>query len=75
MATQIRTDYGDGHGGISQEHGGTARLADALRDAIDDITELRTQYLALLTKIDLEGTLAQDYVTSLPLEDQNLTKG
>jgi hypothetical protein len=75
MATQIRTDFGDGHGGISQEHGGTARLADALRDTADDITELRTQFLALLALLDTEAQLTEAYVTSLPLEDQNLTKG
>lgn len=67
MAT-IKTDFGEGGQQLTPA-GGTKEptLAGALRDGADDFETLRAQFNALLTKIDLEGTLAGDYVTSLEL--------
>jgi hypothetical protein len=76
MATQIRTSFGEGQANITEEHGGQARLANALRDGIDDITELRTQLIALLAKLDLDtGVADENYATLLTPADQTLTKG
>jgi len=47
-----------GSGGANIQPGGSAgepTLAEALRDKIDDLTELRTQFIALLQKIDADS--------------------
>ncbi len=76
MTTAIKTNFGDGASGITDSHGGEARLADALRDGIDDTTDLRTQFAALLAKLDADaGVTDTDYASTLALSTQKLTKG
>lgn len=76
MATQIKIDFGEGQANITEEHGGQPRLADALRDGIDDNTELRTQFIALLAKLDADvGINDTDYASTLTPAAQKLTKG
>jgi hypothetical protein len=65
-----------GKGGVNVVPGhGTPSIADALRDAADDFTELHTQFIALLVKLDvdftaqnlavLNSTLSEDYEATL----------
>jgi len=76
MTTQIRTSFGEGQANITSEHGGQATLGQGLRDGIDDMTELRTQFLALLAKLDLDtGVADETYASLLTPADQTLTKG
>jgi hypothetical protein len=50
-------------------------LASALRAGIDDITELRTQLIALLAKLDADAGVADtDYAATLTPAAQTLTK-
>ena len=52
----IRTNFGEG--GANLVPGGAAGspdLATALRDIADDLTELRTKYVALLAKLDADS--------------------
>ena len=66
MAT-IKTTFGTG--GANMVPGGaqgTPTLATALRDAADDFTELRTQFIALLAKLDADaGVTDVDYESTL----------
>lgn len=63
----IKTNFGAGGanlapGGVQ----GTPTLADALRDAADDFTELRTQFVALLAKLDADvGVTDTNYAATL----------
>jgi hypothetical protein len=76
MSTQVKEDFGEGAANITDEHGGQARVVDAFRDGIDDVTDLRTQFTALLAKLDADtGVADTDYASSLALGTQNLTKG
>ena len=59
--TTINTDYGTGGSGI--QPGGSAGdpdLATTLREVSDDLAELRTQYIALLAKLDAEDVTNMD---------------
>lgn len=53
MAT-ITEKFGAGGVGLQPGHGDPS-LATALRDVADDLTELRTQFIALLAKIDADS--------------------
>lgn len=85
MTTVVKREFGEGGANITDSHGGEAHLADALRDAVDDVAELRTKMIALLTKMDVDFTaqniavgssqLDEDYATALTPAAQTLTKG
>ena len=76
MASAIKTDFGYGGANLETSATGTPTLASALRDAADDITELRTQFVALLAKLDDDGGVTdEDYESTLTPADQALTKG
>lgn len=76
MASTVATNSFTG--GANVQPGGSAGkddLATMLRDAVDDITDLRTQFSALLTKLDNDaGVTDTDYASTLALATQNLTK-
>lgn len=45
---------------------GKPTLAQALRDVADDLTELRTEFVALLAKLDSDGGITDtDYESTL----------
>jgi len=55
MAT-IKTSFGSGGRNLSPGGGvGAPSLALALRDVADDLTALRTKFVATLTKLDADG--------------------
>lgn len=64
---------GAGHTPRGSDH--HPALAASLRAGIDDITELRTQLIALLTKLDTEAGLGGGYVAACSPAAQTLTKG
>ena len=52
MAT-INVRFGSGHANLAPaSNQGVPTLAGALRDVADDFTEYRTQFIALLVKLD-----------------------
>lgn len=76
MATEIKTDTFEGGSAVNVPTSSGTSLASALRDAADDITEIRTQYTALLAKLDADGGVTDaDYAATLALSAQLLTKG
>ncbi len=76
MASQIKTTFNEGGANIPPTAGADPSLASALRDGVDDITELRTQFAALLAKLDADaGVTDTNYASTLALATQNLTKG
>ena len=58
-----------GFGGSNLTPGGGAgvpTLADILRDGVDDVTEVHTQFIALLQKLDADaGVTDTDYESTL----------
>jgi hypothetical protein len=54
---------------------GTPNLAAALRNAVDDLMELRTQMVALMVQLDTEGNLGGGYVTGFTPAALTLIKG
>ncbi|TAJ75045.1 MAG: hypothetical protein EPO42_14405 [Gallionellaceae bacterium] len=58
-----------GSGGAGLAPGGNAGkpdLATILRDGVDDVTELRTQFIALLAKLDADGGVTDvNYASTL----------
>lgn len=76
MPTAIATNTFQGGSAVNVPTSDGTSLAGALRDASDDITELRTQFAALLTKLDADGGVTDaDYAATLALSAQLLTKG
>lgn len=75
MASVIKTDFGYGGANLESSATGEPTLAQALRDGIDDMTDFRTKWAAILTKLDGEGGLGGGYVTAGTLNTQLLTKG
>jgi hypothetical protein len=76
MASAIKEDYFTGGAGMAPT--GTdfhPPLAQALRDGIDDITDLRTKLLAVCTMLDAEAGLGGGYVAAGTPAAQALTKG
>ena len=65
--TTISKEYGSGGGGL--QPGGSAGdpdLATTLREVVDDLAELRTQFIALLVKLDADvGVTDVDYASTL----------
>lgn len=76
MAT-IKTSFGSGGGNVAPGgSAGTPDLATALRDIADDLTELRTQFVALLAKLDADaGVTDVDYASTLTPAAQLTIKG
>lgn len=66
MAT-ITTRFGSGLANIAPGgNQGSPTLASAIRDGIDDVTEIRTQFIALLAKLDADaGITDTDYAATL----------
>lgn len=54
MAT-IKATFGSGGSNLTNGGAGQPTLAGALRDAADDLEELRTQFIALLVKLDADS--------------------
>ena len=63
----ISADFGSGGSGLNpNDSTGTPGLADVLRAGVDDATELRTQFIALLVKLDADaGVTDTDYASTL----------
>jgi hypothetical protein len=64
--------FGTGGSGVPPAGSSEPTLKDILWDEADDLETLRTKYNALLTKIDLEGTLAGNYVSTLEMASGDL---
>lgn len=72
----ITTDFNEAASGVTDSHGGRDTVRDALRDGVDDVTELRTQFIALLAKLDLDaGVTDTDYESTLTPAELKNTKG
>jgi hypothetical protein len=73
----IKTSFGSGGAGLTPgDSAGSPDLATALRDIADDMTELRTQFVALLAKLDADtGTTDSDYESTLTPAALTHTKG
>lgn len=62
----ITTNFGAGGVGLQPNGHGSPSLATAFRDVADDLTELRTTVIDLLTKLDADaGVTDTDYVATL----------
>ncbi len=72
----ITTKFGSGGANLTPKNSaGTPTLAGALRDVADDLTELRTQFVALLAKLDADaGVTDVDYASLLTPAAQLTTK-
>lgn len=53
--TTIKKTFGTGGSGLVPGAAGVPTLAETGRDIADDLTELRTQFNALLAKLDADG--------------------
>lgn len=73
----ITTRFGSGHANMAPGgNQGQPTLADVLRDGVDDATELRTQFIALLAKLDADaGVTDTDYESGLTPAALLNTKG
>lgn len=76
MAT-ITTRFGSGHANMAPNGAqGNPSLADALRDIADDLAELRTEFVALLAKLDADGGITDtDYASTLTPDALLTVKG
>lgn len=62
----ITTQFGSGGANIAPAGGaGTPDLATALRDAADDLAELRTRFIAVLAKLDADAGVTDTNYASL----------
>lgn len=62
----VSTDYNTGGSAQAPNNGNPDALAAVLRAAIDDVTELRTQFIAALAKLDADvGVTDTDYESTL----------
>lgn len=68
MAT-IKTDFNAGGKNAEPGHGEPS-IATAVRDVADDLAELRTQFIALLAKLDTDFT-AQNLAVAASQLDEN----
>lgn len=76
---EIKESFGSGGANLTPA-GASAEpnLAEALRAVVDDLTELRTQFIALLQKIDADSGDTggdSDYESTLTPDALTLTKG
>ncbi len=76
MATILST-FGAGGANIAPVYAhGSPSLAGTLRDIADDLTEYRTQFIALLAKLDADaGVTDTDYESTLTPSAQLTIKG
>lgn len=74
MSKTIDQLLGDGGRGISRESG-VDPMKDLFDAAADDLTEIRTKFVALLTQLDTEGGLGGGYVAGFTPAALNLVKG
>jgi hypothetical protein len=74
MAKTIDQLLGDGGRGLSRESG-VDPVKDLFDAAADDLTEIRTQFVALLTQLDTEGGLGGGYVAGFTPAALTLVKG
>lgn len=51
----IKRSFGKGGSGLAPSGAGRPTAAQALRDAADDLAELRAQFIALLAKLDADS--------------------
>lgn len=74
---EIKEDFGEAGANIAPNNqAGEPSLANVLRDGVDDDSELRTQFNALLAKLDADaGVTDSDYVSTLTPAAQKNTKG
>lgn len=74
---EIKQDFGDGGANlIPNDQSGSPSLADVLRGGVTDHESLRTAFIALLKKLDLDaGVTDTDYESSLTPAAQVNTKG
>lgn len=65
--TTITTEFGRGGANLTpDDSAGVPDLATTLRDIADDLTNLRTQFVALLTKLDGDtGVADTNYAATL----------
>ena len=76
MASVITVEFGSGGGQMTPQGGaGEPTLVNVLRDSIDDMTDVRTKFDALMVRLDAEGGLGGGYVVAGALNTQLLTKG
>lgn len=77
MATEVKaTQFTGGASVVPGGSGGKPHLAEMVRGMIDDVTELRTQFIALLQKLDADiGINDTNYESLLTPAAQNVIKG
>ncbi|MCH7726062.1 MAG: hypothetical protein IH991_06220 [Planctomycetes bacterium] len=74
--SQIDLDFAEAGANLGSSHGVRPTLADALRDIADDLAETRTQFAALLAKLDADaGVTDADYESTLTPAALTTTKG
>lgn len=74
--TAIKTTFGTGGANLTpNKSAGEPDLATTLREVADDFTELRTQFVALLAKLDGDaGVALTNYAATLTPATQKTTK-
>lgn len=78
MAITIKTDWNAGGAAQTPGQGQVDDLTKVVRALVDDNTELRTQFIALLTKIDADSGDTggdSDYVSTLTPAALGVAKG
>ena len=74
MAIQIPVDFGEADSAGNASHGTQPTHATVARALADDSTELRTQFAALLAKLDADaGVTDVDYASTLTPAAQQVT--
>jgi hypothetical protein len=74
----VTVQFGEGGANVppAGAGGGDPNLAAVIRQLIDELTEVRTQYAALLAKLDLDtGVADENYATLLTPADMGIEKG
>lgn len=69
-------NIGDGGQGLvdAQKVAGEASLKELLIATRQELDDIRTKYLAIITKLDGEGTLGGGYVTAGTLTDKKFVE-
>jgi len=71
----VKTNHFEGGRNLTKHGDSGADLASILRSSVDDNTELRTQFIALLAKLDADvGVTDTDYAATLTPAALTLTK-
>jgi hypothetical protein len=72
----IKTSFGSGGSGLAPNSSGDPSLATILRAFVSDVTEIRTKFGSLLTKLDADaGVSDANYAATLALATQQNTNG